>query len=188
MLSASCFNSGGHAPLEFFVLTRQVPHTCTRNFAALAPAWASTMIEPIPMPADFYIDAKNGIVYSKATGVFSRVEALDQGGRLLRHPDFRPEFNQLYDFRDITKMVLSAEEVRSLASYTVFSAHSKRAFVVASDLQFGLSRMFRAYREMGGAQEIMIFREMPKALSWLSLAAEPDQNLFKLLAPPGDEA
>jgi hypothetical protein len=139
------------------------------------------------MPADFYIDAPKGMVYSKATGVFSRVEALDHGGRLLRHPDFRPEFNQLYDFRDITKMVLSAEEVRSLSSYTVFSAHSKRAFVVASDLQFGLSRMFKAYREMGGEHEIMIFREMTKALSWLSLSAEPDPKLFKLLNPRGNE-
>jgi hypothetical protein len=60
-------------------------------------------------------------------------------------------------------------------------------FVVASDLQFGLSRMFGAYREIVGDQELMVFRTMAEALSCLSLPAEPDPKLFDLLNSPGDE-
>jgi hypothetical protein len=140
------------------------------------------------MPADFYIDKQRGVVCAKATGVFSRADVLDFRVRLLRHPDFRPELNQLADYREITKMALSNAEVRDLATHAVFSPHSKRVFVVASDLQFGLSRMFGAYRQIVGDQEIKIFRTMAEALSYLSLPAEPDPKLFKLLAPPGDEA
>ncbi len=140
------------------------------------------------MPADFFIDTKLGMVYSKATGLFSRVEVLDHMTRLVCHPDFRPEFNQLLDFREITKLELSNAEVKEFASRTIFSAHSKRAFVVASDLQFGLSRMFKTYREIEGEQGIMVFREMPEALSWLSLPAEPNPKLFKKLDSPGREA
>jgi hypothetical protein len=140
------------------------------------------------MPADFFIDPKLGMVYSKATGIFGHIEALDHMTRLKRHPDFRPEFNQLFDFRPITKVELSNADVKDFASRTIFSADSKRAFVVASDLQFGLSRMFGTYREIAGEQGIMIFREMTEALSWLSLSAEPDPKLFKKLGSPGSEA
>src|SRR5258706_14697093 len=102
------------------------------------------------MPAVFSIDAKLGVIFSKATGVFSRVEALDHIGRLFRQPDFRPEFNQLLDFREITKLELSGGDIRDLAARTIFSPRSKRAFVVSSDEQFGLSRMFGTHRALAG--------------------------------------
>src|SRR5260370_41268839 len=100
------------------------------------------------MPVDFYIDTQHGVVHAKATGVFGRADALDYRARLLCHPDCGPELNLLADFREVTKIVLSNTEVKDLAGHRVLSAHSKRAFVVASDLQFGLSRMFGAYLEI----------------------------------------
>jgi hypothetical protein len=152
---------------------------------ALAVARGPVHDQPISMPADFYIDTQQRIVFSKATGVFGRVEAVDHMTRLLSHPDFRPEFNQLADFREIAELALSNADIKDLARQTVFSASSKRAFVVASDLQFGLSRMFGTFRQMAGEPGIMTFKSMAEALSWLSLSAEPDPKLFKLLNPPG---
>ncbi|HXA14507.1 MAG TPA: hypothetical protein VNW23_05215 [Opitutaceae bacterium] len=140
------------------------------------------------MPADFHIDTQHGVVYAKATGVFSHAEVLAYRARLLSHPDFRPGLNELADYREVAKMALSSAEVEELARDTIYSAHSKRAFVVASDLQFGLSRMFGAYRKIAGDQEIMVFRTMAEALSWLPLPAAPDPKLFKLLNPPVNEA
>jgi hypothetical protein len=140
------------------------------------------------MPADFYIDAKHGMVYSKATGVLDRAAVLDHMDRLSQHPEFRPEFNQLLDFRETTKVELTAEQVQVLAMRKIFSERSKRAFVVSSDLQYGLSRVFEAYRNLAGEKGITIFREMPGALSWLGLSAEPDPKLFTKLNIPTDEA
>jgi hypothetical protein len=133
------------------------------------------------MPADFSINPQLGIVFSKATGVFSHAEALDHMIRLSQHPGFRPEFDQLLDGREITKVELSADEVRDLATRTIFSVHSKRAFVTASDHDFGIARMFGTYREIRGEDGIRIFRDMAEALAWLSLTAEPDPKLFQRL-------
>jgi len=140
------------------------------------------------MPADFYIDTQHGIVYSKATGVLDRAAVLDHMDRLSQHPEFRPEFNQLLDFRETTKVELTAEQVQVLAMRKIFSERSKRAFVVSSDLQFGLSRVFEAYRNLAGEKGISIFREMAGALSWLGLSAEPDPKLFTRLNLPNNEA
>jgi len=138
------------------------------------------------MPADFYIDTQYGIVYSKATGVLDRAAVLDHMDRLSQHPEFRPEFNQLLDFRETTKVELTAEQVQVLAMRKIFSERSKRAFVVSSDLQYGLSRVFEAYRNLAGEKGISIFREMAGALSWLGLSAEPDPKLFTKLNLPTD--
>jgi hypothetical protein len=140
------------------------------------------------MPADFYIDAPHGIVYSKATCVLGRAEVWDHMDRLTQHPEFRAEFNQLLDFREVTKMELTAGDVKVLAMRKIFSERSKRAFVVSSDLQYGLSRVFEAYRNLAGEKGITIFREMAGALSWLGLSAEPDRKLFTKLNLPTDDA
>ena len=136
------------------------------------------------MPADFYIDAKRGVVFTKAVGLLGRAEAVDHMDRLSRHPDFRPDFNQLADFRDVSTVNLSSDHVRELASRSVFGPLSQRAFVVSSDLQFGLGRVFGSYRHVEGEKGIKVFREMSEALRWLSLPSEPDFKLFTNLCSP----
>jgi hypothetical protein len=136
------------------------------------------------MPADFFINPGLGMVFSKATGIFGHTEALDHMNRLVHHPDFRPEFNQLMDCREVSLVELSNCEVRDLAGRRFFSAHSKRAFVVATKYGFGIARMYGTYREIRGDEGIRIFTGMTEALAWLSLIAEPDPKLFTRLIPP----
>lgn len=126
------------------------------------------------MPADFFIDRQRKIVFSKATGKLGYAEGLDHMDRLQIHPDFQPEFDQLFDFRDVTEVDLSHDDVRQLAERPVFSPRSRRAFVVSNALSFGVARMFQAYRDIRGESGITIFKEMKEALSWLSLSEEPD--------------
>lgn len=133
------------------------------------------------MPADFFIDTTRGIVFSKATGIFGPAEAVEHTRRLQAHPEFRPELNQLYDFREATKVALSHDDIKSLAQKNVFSPTSQRVFVVSRDLDFGIARAFGSYRDMNGESGIMIFKEMPEALAWLSLKSEPDGKLFERL-------
>lgn len=130
------------------------------------------------MPADFIIDTKMGVVFSRATGRLDLSVGLDHIGRLLRHPDFRPKFSQLFDFRGVTELLLTSQDVRTLAIPNVFGKHSPRAFVVSTDLQFALGRMFEARRNLAGEREIAIFRGRAEALSWLGLSAENDPGLL----------
>ena len=139
------------------------------------------------MPADFFIDTQRGVVFSKAVGVFSRADVQDHMERLLRHPAFLPAFNQLVDFREVTKFALSGEEIAELAMKTVFSPLSKRALVVSSDEHYGLSRMIGTYREIGGEPGMKVFRQMDAALSWLCLSAAPDSGSFPKLRAVPDE-
>jgi len=110
-------------------------------------------------------------------------DVLDHMNRLERHPDFRPELNQLIDFRQTRNVVLSHEEIRRLASRKIFGPRSHRAFVVPGDFEYGLARMFATYREMQGEPGISIFRDIEKALAWLAISAEPDPGLFPRLTP-----
>lgn len=126
------------------------------------------------MPEDFIIHEQRAVVFSRGTGVFTHAEFLDHMARLLADARFRPDFDQLVDCRAITLLDFSAEQLRDLAGRSIFSSRSRRAFVVSSDLQFGLSRMFATYRDIHGARETKIFREMGGALSWLNLPPDLD--------------
>ena len=128
------------------------------------------------MPLDYSIDTQRGLVLSKATGLFGVAEAMDHIKRLFADPDFRRTHNQLIDFRQITALDLSTDQIRELASASIFGPDSKRAFVVSTDLQFGLGRVFSAYRHIEGEEGIRVFREMKDALQWLSLPSELDSN------------
>jgi hypothetical protein len=124
------------------------------------------------MPADFSIDAQRRMVFSNATGVLTLSDALDHMDRLSRHPDFRPAYNQLFDFRKVTEIALSGDDIQEIAARNIFAPGSRRAFLVATGLQFGMARMFATYRRFGGEQGISVFTDANKARSWVSLPDE----------------
>lgn len=130
------------------------------------------------MPADFYIDVPRRMVFSHGAGVVGFADFRGHMERLLGHPDFRPEFSQLLDFREVKDVVITTEEIVLLAARNVFSPKSRRAFVVNSDLHFGLVRMFGSHREFAGEQGIRLFREMQPALDWLALTEGADAERF----------
>jgi hypothetical protein len=119
------------------------------------------------MPAFYKIDKENRLVISTGTGVLTMADALEHQKRLLKDPDFERSFSQLLDFTQVTDVQLSAEEIRSLSQATVFSANSRRAFLVNSDLKFGLARMFAVFRETFGEKGIRVFRNSDDALDWV---------------------
>jgi hypothetical protein len=129
-----------------------------------------------PMPAKYIIDAKHRVVFSKGLGVFTYREALDYMQQLFNDESFRPEYNQVVDCREATKVELTGEQVRDLAIRSRFSLASRRAFVVSTDIQFGLSRMFAAYRENKAGGAIEVFHSMAEALGWLGLPADIDPH------------
>jgi hypothetical protein len=125
------------------------------------------------MPADFFVDAGRRVVFSRFAGVLTRAVAWDHMGRLRRHRDFRPEFDQLADFRPVTAIEMSHEDIREFAHASLFSPGSKRAFLVGSDWQYGMARVFGTYRELEGEAGIAVVRTMEEALRWLGLRGEP---------------
>ncbi len=136
------------------------------------------------MPAEFEIDPEQGVVLSRGFGVFTHADYLDQMERLRRDSRFRPEFNQLVDCRAITLMNLTAAEIQDLAKKSVFNPESRRAFVVTSEIQYGLSRMLGSYRDVHGKQTLLVFKEMAEALSWLNLPLSYTPKHAEKSTPP----
>jgi hypothetical protein len=126
------------------------------------------------MPETYVIDPRRGVVISKGTGVFTYAEFRGHMERLKADPRFRPEFNQLVDCRAVTAFELTGEQINELAGRSIFSVQTRRAFVVSSDLQFGLSHTFAAYRDLRGETDTRVFRELRDALAWLGLPADLD--------------
>lgn len=96
--------------------------------------------------------------------------------RLLKDPDFDPTFSQVVDFTRLTKVEVTATDVRLVAKRNIFSSHSRRAMVVKNDLQYGLARMFEIHRELAGEVGIQAFRNLEEVLG----------RVFSPDAVPGD--
>lgn len=119
------------------------------------------------MPIVYEIDRNKRRVVSSGTGVLSLEEAKGHMNRLANDPAFHPSFSQLIDFRGITKVTLSHEDVYELSTRQVFLPDSKRAFVTANTEQFGLARMFQSYRSAKGERGIRVFSSYEEAVTWL---------------------
>ncbi|MGB7439403.1 MAG: hypothetical protein WBR26_21310 [Candidatus Acidiferrum sp.] len=119
------------------------------------------------MSAYFKIDKERRLVISTLSGAFTLADGLAHQERLLKDLDFNPNFSQLLDCTQITKVELKPEDVRRLAQRSIFSSDSHRAILVGSDLLFGLARMFMIFRETLGEKGIRIFYNRDEALYWV---------------------
>jgi hypothetical protein len=119
------------------------------------------------MPGFYKIDKELRLVLTSAFGVLTRDEILTSRQQLLEDPDFDPSYSQVQDYSGVTKIELTADDVRSLAQASVFSSQARRALVVKDDLQFGLSRMFGTHRESAGEMGIRVFRNLHEAVDWV---------------------
>jgi hypothetical protein len=92
--------------------------------------------------------------------VLTLAEVLAHRQQLLQDP-------HLIDFTQSTDIELSADEIRGLALKSVFSADSRKAFLVNTDLQFGLVRMYEILRDLSGETGIRVIRDRRDALEWV---------------------
>jgi hypothetical protein len=123
------------------------------------------------MPESYEIDTARELVLSRAWGILSDADLYNHYFRLRVDPSFEPTFCQLVDLREVVRIDISAQAIASVASATLFKPTTRRAFVVATDVAFGLSRMFAAYTERAGGS-VAVFRTCFEAELWLGLTPE----------------
>jgi hypothetical protein len=119
------------------------------------------------VPSSYKIDKERRLVLSSATGILTKEDIFGYMDRLSKDADFDPEFSQVSDFTQVTRLDIEPEDIRQLAQRNVFSPRSHRAFVVKDDLQYGLARMFQIHRELRGEGGIRVFRTFEEALDWI---------------------
>jgi hypothetical protein len=125
------------------------------------------------VPADYKIDKARRLVTNTMTGVLTQDEVLTIVDRFMSDPDFDPNFSQLIDCRQVTKMKVNAEDVRQIADREIFSPDSRRAIVVTDAVTFGLGRMYEILRDLKGEKGIRVFRSIEEATDWIGAGGRP---------------
>jgi hypothetical protein len=123
------------------------------------------------MPIVHTIDAARRVVQSRLWDVVTETDAWGSAAALMNDPAFDPTFSQLADMREMKQVEVDQSTVRELAVMRIFAPESRRALVVASELQYGIGRMTTSYAEAGD-QQIAVFRTVAEAERWLGIAQE----------------
>ncbi len=117
------------------------------------------------MPALYYVDTENRIIFWDFEGAVTDAELLAAVQKLWADPQYRPEYSRLVDTTQSNSTRLSAEVVRWIAYRNGRPGVGKFAFVVGSDPMFGMARMYEMYSEGAPCQ---VFRSRSAALAWLA--------------------
>lgn len=88
-------------------------------------------------------------------------------------PTFDPSFTVLYDGLRADFNGLSPDDLKKIASNTPMRPGARRAFVVNSAVNYGISRMFAALSEAAGSGfPYALFDNLPDAIRWLTEAKQ----------------
>ena len=123
------------------------------------------------MTVESDIYPEQGIVITRVTGSPVFEEIRDHQRALEKSPGFDPDFHHLFDLTEVQNLRVSTEEIRNLASTTLFSPTSRRAVVAPRDAPFGLSRMYEGFSSLPEGT-LMVFRSRKEALAWLGISEE----------------
>src|SRR3954468_11939848 len=102
------------------------------------------------MPASYAIDPDRALVVSRGWGVLTDADVRDHYRLLAEDPRFKPTFRQLADIRETSAITASSTTIWAEGRRNVFVPGARRAFVVATQLQYGMVRMFATYGENMG--------------------------------------
>jgi len=130
------------------------------------------------MAADFVINTDQKVVFSYGWGTLTLADIINHRTRLLQDARYCAEFRQIMNLADVDEIALSNSEINVLARQRVFATESRRALVVRSAIQYGLSRVFQGY---AGAQNISIFHELKEAVAWVGVPIEIANKAFSEL-------
>ena len=119
------------------------------------------------MPVWYVIHKEQRLVLTVGRGHVTIDEIAAHRDRLLRDPNFNPEFNQLNDYTAATSTDLTGAKISWFAAHPVFSPMSRRVVVVGRAAHFGLARQFASYHD--NRANVEVFDDWNAALKWLGL-------------------
>ena len=117
------------------------------------------------MPVEHRFDLAQRIVFCRAWGALTDHDLQTYQAAVSADPSFDPDLGQLYDGTGITDLQITSAALVLLLKQTRFAATARRAFVVASDVTFGMARMYSLLS--GHESTIRVFRDRESAIEWL---------------------
>jgi hypothetical protein len=121
------------------------------------------------MPATSYVDASSRLVITLCANEVTQREVEEMLAGVREHRQFQPDFRQLVDLTQVSRMHLHFRDLYELKdTYDPFSNEAKRAVVATDTATFGISRM---YQLMVNSPQFEIFRSLQEAMRWLGVDA-----------------
>ncbi len=121
------------------------------------------------MPVSFHVETQSGMAIVTCSGELRGSDAMEGVEALWKNPDWAGK-SAVWDFRT-AKFIITATEVQELADFVLSNQRDtppeRVAFVTGRDVDFGLARMFEAFRS-DPRTAFRVFRNFDKALRWAS--------------------
>jgi len=129
------------------------------------------------MPALHLIDKKNKLIVTTWDGDLVDIDLIEALKEYQKDIQGHPEhlgYNELVDLSNVRRIKVTTEGIKNIgriASRTDQNGVDRKlAFIVSSDLAFGLARMYEAYRGFTRKtnKEIRTFRNKSDAYKWVT--------------------
>lgn len=127
------------------------------------------------MPLSYKIDTEHRLVLANATGILTIDDIFAYQRDAWSRPELRG-FNELVDMTGVESVnPPAADQLRAFSEFAAtmdaMIGESNLAIIAKGDLDFGLARMFQAFREMNPDSKkiVSVFRSMNDALDFLGI-------------------
>jgi hypothetical protein len=128
------------------------------------------------MPIRYRIDRELGVVFSEAVGQIGYPDVEAYCLSVVNDPDYRPGLNELCDLSGADAVSdIDSSDLRKLRDLNLSLSdrvgHSRLAYVLPTDVGFGMGRIFMAFSETSKIEH-RVFRTLRDARAWLGLSTE----------------
>jgi len=114
-----------------------------------------------------FVDRSHRLVVSTFSGEVTREELVAACTKLRQDRDFRPDYRQLADLSQVSRINLYLEDLNSIrATYDPFSPNSRRAFFAPDSNTRGT---VKSYQSVVRSDQFGVFPSLLEAISWLDL-------------------
>lgn len=126
------------------------------------------------MPWSYIIDHERDVVFTTAAGILTEEECYAGVMSLYSDPRFHPDLRGLFDYRDVVTLMLSSELMATLAAKRKYSEKTRTAFLVSTQLGFGLGRVYQSWVALG---QIKICFDRAEAVAWLNEGVTAEKHI-----------
>lgn len=136
----------------------------------------------VPIQSRIFTDEK--LVFTKAYGVITGEDILQNQQRLVADPDFSRDYRQLWHAGGATAVKVNYG-VMSQLQYS-YEADVRRAIFTATTHSFGVGRMFETLRSDEHGGSLKVFKDLDAALEWIDLKPSVYARLADAMDLPAD--
>lgn len=121
------------------------------------------------------IDSEANLRIHTMSGRVTREELTAKLREIYTTPGFQPDMNSLWDCRAADFSAVQAADIQLIRDLVEehwgTAGKSRSALIVATDLDFGISRIYEFYVEDTSTNQVRVFRDYEEAYDWVTSSA-----------------